>query len=219
MARLHDPTLAARRRAQILEAALFCFRRRGFHQATMQEICAEARVSPGAVYRYFKSKADIIAAIAEDEKSRLDALDAAAEAGRGFVEALTEVVRGMYENWLAEENASLVADLLAEAARDPEVGRRVAAGGDMMLEQLAAAIAKAQSQGEIADDLAPAQAARFLIAAIDGIGLREAMRGRDHEAALTDFRTMAERILRPRTRVQGPRGARSRTRVDKELIG
>jgi AcrR family transcriptional regulator len=53
MARLADPGLAERRRRQILEAAAVCFRRRGFHQATMQEICSEAGISPGALYRFF----------------------------------------------------------------------------------------------------------------------------------------------------------------------
>jgi AcrR family transcriptional regulator len=45
------------RRQQILDAALACFSRRGFHQSTMQDICQEAELSPGAVYRYFRSKA------------------------------------------------------------------------------------------------------------------------------------------------------------------
>ena len=66
MSRLADPLLAERRRRQILDAAMVCFRRRGFHQATMQEICSEAGISPGALYRYFGSKSEIIAAIASD---------------------------------------------------------------------------------------------------------------------------------------------------------
>ena len=48
------------RRNEILDAARTCFVRRGFHQTTMQDICREAQLSPGAVYRYFRSKEDII---------------------------------------------------------------------------------------------------------------------------------------------------------------
>jgi AcrR family transcriptional regulator len=50
------------RKNEILDAAFACFRRRGFHQTTMQDICKEAQLSPGAVYRYFRSKEDIIQA-------------------------------------------------------------------------------------------------------------------------------------------------------------
>ncbi|HVK80674.1 MAG TPA: helix-turn-helix domain-containing protein, partial [Verrucomicrobiae bacterium] len=72
MARIADPLLADRRRRQIMDAAIVCFRRRGFHQASMQEICAEAGISAGALYRYFGSKADIIGAIAEESRAEGD---------------------------------------------------------------------------------------------------------------------------------------------------
>ncbi|MCQ0020046.1 TetR/AcrR family transcriptional regulator [Actinomadura madurae] len=51
-----------RRRRQILEAARACFVRKGIHETSMQDIFAEAGLSAGAVYRYFKSKNEIIEA-------------------------------------------------------------------------------------------------------------------------------------------------------------
>jgi AcrR family transcriptional regulator len=54
------------RRQQILDAARRCFIREGFHQTSMTDILTEAGLSAGAVYGYFKSKNEIIAAIAED---------------------------------------------------------------------------------------------------------------------------------------------------------
>jgi AcrR family transcriptional regulator len=53
------------RRRQILNAAAACFARQGFHQTSMQDICAEAGLSPGAVYGYFDSKDAIIAMLAQ----------------------------------------------------------------------------------------------------------------------------------------------------------
>jgi len=53
-----------RRREQILEAARRCFIRKGFHQSSMADVFAEAGLSAGAVYRYFRSKDEIITAIA-----------------------------------------------------------------------------------------------------------------------------------------------------------
>ena len=38
------------------------FSRNGFHQTTVQDICLEARLSSGALYRYFDGKEDIIEA-------------------------------------------------------------------------------------------------------------------------------------------------------------
>ncbi|GAA4079330.1 TetR/AcrR family transcriptional regulator [Actinomadura miaoliensis] len=60
-----------RRRRQILDAARACFIRKGFHETSMQDIFAEADLSAGAVYRYFKSKTEIVEAIASEAISML----------------------------------------------------------------------------------------------------------------------------------------------------
>jgi len=65
MPRVSDQHLAARRQ-QIIDAARACFTRNGFHATTMQDVIREASLSVGAVYRYFKSKEDLIAAIVDE---------------------------------------------------------------------------------------------------------------------------------------------------------
>jgi TetR/AcrR family transcriptional regulator, transcriptional repressor of aconitase len=65
MPKVSEEHLAARRR-QILDAALVRFSREGFHRTPMQAIFEEAELSPGAVYRYFKSKEEIVQAIASE---------------------------------------------------------------------------------------------------------------------------------------------------------
>ena len=55
---------------RILEAAKSCFVRSGFQGASMQEICAECGMSPGALYRYFPSKESIVEAICEADRAR-----------------------------------------------------------------------------------------------------------------------------------------------------
>jgi AcrR family transcriptional regulator len=52
------------RRRQILDAARRCFDRNGFHRTSMQHILAESGLSAGAVYGYFRSKDEIMTAIA-----------------------------------------------------------------------------------------------------------------------------------------------------------
>jgi AcrR family transcriptional regulator len=56
---------AAARREQILSAAQRCFARKGFHNASMNDVFAEAGLSAGAVYSYFKSKDEIIVAMSD----------------------------------------------------------------------------------------------------------------------------------------------------------
>src|SRR3954471_7288814 len=66
------------RRQQIVDAAAACFTRRGFHLTTMQDICDEAGMSPGAVYRYFRSKEEIIEAMcARGQSQNAEAIEAA----------------------------------------------------------------------------------------------------------------------------------------------
>src|SRR5438876_9881667 len=71
MPRVSDRHLAARRQ-QILEAARACFLRKGFHATSIQDVIAEAGLSVGAVYRYFPSKTELIAAIVEQVVSEIE---------------------------------------------------------------------------------------------------------------------------------------------------
>ena len=62
-----------RRRRQILDAARVCFIRKGFYETSMQDVFRESGLSAGAVYRYFKSKDDLVKAIATEGEQRLSA--------------------------------------------------------------------------------------------------------------------------------------------------
>ena len=115
---------AERREAQvarIMEAAKACFVRSGFQGASMQEICAEADMSPGALYRYFPSKEAIIEAIAEADRAEdaeifskmLDNPDVI----DGFVSAGIAHIRHIHESG----SASLFIEIRAEAMRNDAV--------------------------------------------------------------------------------------------------
>jgi len=55
------PDVSAERRAQIIEAALACFTRKGYNNTTMDDIVAESGLSKGSLYWYFKSKDELFA--------------------------------------------------------------------------------------------------------------------------------------------------------------
>src|SRR3546814_14831985 len=63
LARQHERT--EKRRDQVLDAAEACFRREGFHAASVNRIAAEAGMSVGHLYRYFDSQDEIILALFE----------------------------------------------------------------------------------------------------------------------------------------------------------
>ena len=65
MPRLSETT-RAQRRQHILISAWRCFSRDGFHATSMDDIIAATGMSSSAVYRYFRSKEQIIHASAEE---------------------------------------------------------------------------------------------------------------------------------------------------------
>jgi len=196
VARLADPELAERRRRQIMDAAIACFRRRGFHQATMQEICAEAEISAGALYRYFGSKAEIIGAIAEDKRGEGDVAFLRAAEQQGLIEALCLSGRDFFQKF-ADGDGALIADIFAEAIRDDAVATPLRKTDARSVALFVKAIKAAQARGEIDVTLDAEDAANTLFAGIEGIGLRRAfLRDTDPEAAVAQFRTFAERYLR-----------------------
>src|SRR5437016_12450292 len=80
------------RKTQILDAALVCFAKRGFHQASMHDISAEAGISVGLMYRYFANKEAVISAMADRHRKEVqDVLDRPRQA-RTFVELLDLLV-------------------------------------------------------------------------------------------------------------------------------
>jgi AcrR family transcriptional regulator len=73
MPRVSDEYLEQRRQ-QILDAARLCFARKGFYETSMQDVFHESGLSAGAVYRYFKSKDELVRAIAAGGVSRFMAV-------------------------------------------------------------------------------------------------------------------------------------------------
>ena len=118
-----DPPLD--RRSQILDAAVICFAKHGFHQASMHDISAEAAISVGLIYRYFENKEAVIAAMADRHKKEIqDVLERAREAP-----TLLESLEILFTAHCCENSpkvlSAFVVDLYAEASRNPQVANLV----------------------------------------------------------------------------------------------
>lgn len=70
MPRLSEKTRADRRQ-HILTSAWKCFSRNGFHATSIDDVIAETGMSSSAVYRYFRSKDEIIDATTEEGLTRV----------------------------------------------------------------------------------------------------------------------------------------------------
>jgi AcrR family transcriptional regulator len=83
------------RRRQVLDAAVKVMGRNGFHQMSMQDLAAEAKVSVGLIYKYFGGKEDLLLAtivrILDVFRDQLAPVIAAA--GDDVVDQLTAGVR------------------------------------------------------------------------------------------------------------------------------
>ncbi|HEX6337184.1 MAG TPA: TetR/AcrR family transcriptional regulator [Jiangellaceae bacterium] len=161
-----------RRRQQILEAARRCFVRQGFHQTSMTDIFNEAGLSAGAVYGYFKSKDEIIAAIAESVIGHVTALlepIVGQEPPPRLYEGIREGLRSA-ENFAFGPDgfARLAPQVWAESLRNPglaAVVRERYLGIHALMTQLVSA---EQAAGHISPDTDPAEVAKVVVGAVMG---------------------------------------------------
>jgi AcrR family transcriptional regulator len=186
--------LQADRRGEILAAAQTCFARSGFHQTSMQEICAQAGMSPGNLYRYFRSKEDIIAGIAErdraDAAQQFDALDQG-----DFFDGLA----GMAQHHLVErslEEVALCAEIMAESRRNPAVARIYQDMEADVRARFIAILQRAAERGEIRRDVDFDGTVTVLFALADGLSWRRAVEPSfNAEAVMPLVLRMVEQLL------------------------
>jgi TetR/AcrR family transcriptional regulator, transcriptional repressor of aconitase len=120
---------------QILAAARRCFLRQGFHETSMQDLLAEAGLSSGAVYGYFASKEDVIAAIAEQNISEVLAVmrESAASASRDSAgDALASILDLVRAKNAQNGFATMAVLVWSEATRNPALRARL----DALLDEL-----------------------------------------------------------------------------------
>ena len=168
------------RRQQILRAAFTCFGREGFHATTMQDICEEADLSPGAVYNYFDGKADIIRAIAAESRDSLDALFDSIDESQPAPQVLAALVQRL--GAFVEQPGDAAAGghrvrvrLWGEALSASEIHEVLAENLSDFIETVAAIIREGRAKGEFGEDVNPEALARALLAFHQGMVLQKAL--------------------------------------------
>ena len=184
MARVTQEHLDARRQ-QILDASRRCFIRNGFHTTSMQDILSEANLSSGALYRYFRSKEEIIVAIAQDVLAQVaHGIESALEPDVPLsADAIFSRLFLTIERIDAEQDiARMAVQVWGEALRSPVVAEQVRVSVGQTLQILAARIRIYQELGSISSGVAPEHMARAVVSVLPGFILQRALLG-DIDAA------------------------------------
>jgi AcrR family transcriptional regulator len=192
--------LQSDRRAEILAAAQRCFVRSGFHGASMQDICAEAGMSPGNLYRYFPSKEALIAGIAERDRAEVAQQFASADLSQGVF----AVLEGLAHHHFAvrpSEQVLLCTEVMAEARRHPEIARISHAFDADVRTWLIDLLRAAAARGDIPDDVDFDGVVTMLMVIADGVWWRRALDPNfDPKAMLPIFMDITRHMLRSRPR-------------------
>jgi TetR/AcrR family transcriptional regulator, repressor for uid operon len=167
------PATQRARREHILDAAEVCFARSGFHRTTMQDICKEALISPGALYVYFASKEDLIAGIAERDRAEFAERFAELSAAPEFMTALSN----LGAHYLADEPAlkhTMGMEIAVESMRNPKVGAIYRSVDRFVHESFEKLFRHLAQEGRIAPDLDIPTVANLFSMIGDGMCVRRA---------------------------------------------
>lgn len=176
MPRVSQEHLDARRR-QILDAARRRFLANGFHATSMQDILTEANLSAGAVYRYFRSKEEIVGAIVADNLAEL--LGAFEDARgdddlptlRGFLGSAVATLQRLDQQ---QQLAKLAVQVWGEALRSLAIGRRVRDVHTELRRLLAPLVEAEQQRGSLSRDVPADDVAGLLASLLEGFVFQRA---------------------------------------------
>ena len=196
MPRVSEDHLTARRE-QILAAARTCFLRNGLHSTSMQDLIREADLSVGAVYRYFKSKNDIINAIAVNVAGGLQHLleeIAATQPPLPLSEAMSRVLDLLDGQLGPDGNFPLAVQVWAEATLDPSIGEIVRGRYTGMRSAFETIARNAVASGDLPADADPAAVATTLFGMMPGYALQRLLVGNpDKETYLAGLQALLSR--------------------------
>src|SRR2546421_10155449 len=170
------------RRSQTLDAALVCFAKRGFHKTSMPDISAEAGISVGLIYRYFKNKEAVISAMADRHKKEISEVLQRAKQAPTLLESL-EI---LFTAHCCEEETRMVSafvvDLYAEASRNPRLADLVRDVLQTAMAGVTELISKAPEAQNTTRGGSPIEVAELIFAVARGMLMLDVLRPQEMTA-------------------------------------
>jgi TetR/AcrR family acrAB operon transcriptional repressor len=164
---------AAVTRATVLKAALSVFSAKGYAAATLDDVASAAKVTRGAIYWHFKSKADLYNTLVEELSARgASVVQQAASEGGTFLDILRRIFIRLCAVIEDDREARAVMELgMFKTGLAPELqaGRRKQLeAGKAQIEGIAEAMRQGIAQGLLRSDMDPLDMARAFIAFENG---------------------------------------------------
>ena len=169
-----DDDGAPDRRARILDAAERCFVRSGFHRTTMQDVAAEASMSPGNLYRYFPSKDAIMAGLAERDRAEVAEDFSRLAPSENFLEVFASIGRKHFQHQ-PREKAIMCLEIWAEATRNQAFAQMTKAFDCDVIGRMTVLFRDAQEQGFIPATSDPETLALLVSTLANGLFVRRAV--------------------------------------------
>jgi AcrR family transcriptional regulator len=190
----------AAQRQRILDAARRCFMREGFHATSMQDILREAKLSAGGVYLYFKSKEEIVEAIAIDTlaffTATLEELLARDDLPSLDL-VLGDALRILREHDREQPTFRVVVQVWGEVGRAPHLAAQVATAQARARALFGRLMEGYQARGDLDRDAPVERIAQVLIAIMMGYVAQCALLGdTDVDAFVTGLRPLLDARLR-----------------------
>src|ERR1700694_5218863 len=172
------------RPTQILDAAVACFAKRGFHQASMHDISAEAGISVGLIYRYFENKEAVISAMADRHKKEIQEVLERARQAPSLLESLEILFTAHCCEGEPQITSAFVVDLYAEASRHPQIADLVRDGLQTSMSGVTDLIARSpEAQRAAAHGLTPKELSELIFAVARGMLMRDVLQPQEMTAA------------------------------------
>lgn len=175
--------LEARRRG-ILAAAQRCISRNGIQGTTMRDICRAANLSPGAIYRYFDGKEQILGALSEQRQAQIQGFFGRlgpAPGPRELADAVTQLAADL-DSDAASDGLRLDLNLWSRALNSPEVAKSLGPGLERAIQAVDDALGTERPQGS----------GRLIVALLQGLALHKAL---DPELDLSELGPAIRELL------------------------
>jgi AcrR family transcriptional regulator len=165
------------RRQEILDAALRCFSRDGFHNTTTADIVRESGVSQGTLYLYFATKEDIVVALADERHQGEAMINALAQGEQDPIRGLLALIE-LYGEGLTDPRRIAMRRVgiqgWGEALRNERIRKSAVEGLATVRAAITRLIERGQHTGQIRAEVDAEAVARTLVATFQGLVLQVA---------------------------------------------
>jgi AcrR family transcriptional regulator len=193
-----------------MDAARKCFVQSGFRGASMHEICREAEMSPGALYRYFPSKESIIEAIAEKDRQADQVILSTMVHGPTLLDGFMNAAMAHFAMVHERGMAPLFTEIRAESMRNETVRNACNKNEQQVIDAFHAFLSYGIAKGEIEPVADIHSIVHVMLAVGEGIIINDlSEKDVGLEKVQTILRAMVKAVLRPKPIEQDPAALKS----------